>query len=293
MVTAALLQCFLKDGPKSFDELCADLEVASRHPTGKHWVNNFIKPTILAHQFLRAEKEGDWSYQQLILNKMKRYFFAAGHFHYARNLTMHLIEMHHLPTEVRADLDSGAHVCKHHEGYWNSVSSDQTAIKTEKGELNGMTLSNELVTEWINAFPVMAHMSDAMDSLYSEESTDNFSQTKHKEEGSKWQKLDSENLQKIASKLAKHSHPLTVDSPVLYNIINGQIAQEEINVVEAVNIGEKMATAFKNSLPTGFHAKISTPVKTMEKLNQGIKVGEKIVFDLEAIFNFFLMIVEQ
>ena len=210
---------------------------------------------------------------------------------------MHLIEMHHLPTEVRADLDSGAHVCQHHDGYWNSVSSDQfgeqTAIKTGKGGLKGMTLSNELVTEWINAFPVMVHMSDAMDSLYSEESTDNFSQTKHKEEGSKWQKLDSENLQKIASKLAKHSHPLTIDSPVLYNIINGQIAQEEINVVEAVNIGEKMAKAFKNSLPIGFHAKISTPVKTMEKLKQGIKVGEKIVFDLEAIFFNFLMIVEQ
>ena len=213
------------------------------------------------------------------------------------DLTMHLIEIHNLPTEVRADLDSGAHVCQHHEGHWNSVSSDQfgeqTAIKTGKGGLKGMTLSNELVTEWINAFPVMAHMSDAMDSLYSEESNDDFKQTRHKEEGSKRQKHDSKDLQKIVSELAKHSHPLIVNSPVLYNIINGQIAQEEINVVEAVTIGEKMATTFKNSLPTGFHAKISTPVKTMEKLKQGIKVGEKIVFDLEAIFFHFLMIVEQ
>ena len=81
MITAALSQCFLKDGPKSFEELYADLELASKHPTGKHWVKNFIKPTILAHQFLRAEREGDWSYQQLILNKMKRCCFAAGHFH--------------------------------------------------------------------------------------------------------------------------------------------------------------------------------------------------------------------
>ena len=297
MVTAALLKSFLKDGPKTFDELEADLEVYIKHPTGNHWVNNFIKPTILVHQFLRAEREGDWLFQQYCLGLMEPYFFCAGHFHYARHISWHLIEMRVLPSEVKADLVSGAHVCRHNKGYWNSVSSDQfgeqTAIKTGKGGLKGMTLSAELVTEWINAFPIMAYMSDSMVSLYSEEETENIKSPKHKEEGSKRQKLDYDDIQKIVSELAKHSHPLIVESPKLYNIVNGQISPDEVNVVEAVSIGEKMATSFKNSLPNGFHTKISTPVKTMEKLKQGIKVGDKSVFDLAAIFFHMLMIGEQ
>ena len=297
MVSAALLQCFLKDGSKSFDELVAVIEESIKYPTGKHWFNNLIKPTILVHQFLRAEREGDWLFQQFCLEQMEPYFFSAGHYHYARYISWHLNEMRNIPSQVKADFVSGAHVCRHHDGYWNSVSSDQfgeqTAIKSEKGGLKGMTCSTELVQEWINAFPVMAYMSDTMVSLYSEEAASDIKTTKHKEEGSKRQKLDSDDLQKIVSELAKHSHPLIVDSPDLYNIVNGQIVPDEVNVVDAVSIGEQMAIVFKNSLPTGFHAKISSSVKTMEKLKQGIKVGEKTICDLAAIFFHMLMIGEQ
>ena len=45
-----------------------------------------------------------------------------------------------------------------------------------------------------------------------------------------------------------------------------------------------MAGSFRNTLPNGFHGKISNQVKTMEQLKRGIKVDGKTVFDLEAIF---------
>ncbi len=206
--------------------------------------------------------------------------------------------MHHLlPAEAHRDLIAGAHVCRHLAGCWNSVSSHQfrekTAIRTGKGGLKGLTLSSELVTEWIDSFPVSAYLSDAMEQLYSYEVHCSPSPSKHKDEGDKRRKLDSGDRQMIATELARHSHPLEVESAVLYNIVNGQIAPRNVNVEDALVIGEKIATSFRNSLPFDFHAKISSQVKTMEQLKRGVKVGDNTVFDLEAIFIRLLLVGQQ
>ena len=121
----------------------------------------------------------------------------------------------------------------------------------------------------------MGHMYSQADQLpYSS------SQIKHKEEGNKRRKLAFDDMETLSSELAKHSHPLTVQSEVLYNIVNVRV---DINVDDAVDIGQNMAGSFLNTLPNGFHSKISNQVKTMKQLKRGIKVGGKTVFDLEAI----------
>ena len=85
-----------------------------------------------------------------------------------------------------------------------------------------------------------------MEQLYSEEA-----QTKHKEGGEKM--IYSELVQSW-----QNSHPLLISSDVLYNIVSGQVAPNEVNIGDAVLIGEKMAHSFCNySLPSGFHATIS------------------------------------
>ena len=114
-----------------------------------------------------------------------------------------------------------------------------------------MTLSPELVTEWIDLFPVAVYLTDAMEHLYSEEAPSSSVQTKHKEEGEKRQKLDSDDRQRIGAEQEKHSHPLSINSDVLYNIVNGQVAPNKVNVSDAVFIGEKMAYSFCTSLPSG------------------------------------------
>ena len=59
------------------------------------------------------------------------------------------------------------------------------------------------------------------------------SQTKqlHKEGGNKRPKLDFDDRETISSDLAMHSHPLTVQSELLYNIVNGQVAPADVNVL--------------------------------------------------------------
>ena len=46
-----------------------------------------IKPTLLVHQPLRAEREADVMVQQIALERMLPFFFATGHHHYARYIT--------------------------------------------------------------------------------------------------------------------------------------------------------------------------------------------------------------
>jgi len=91
------------------------------------------------------------------------------------------------------------------------------------------------------------------------------------------------------------SHPLENPSPHLYNIANGRIVSPEadVNVADSVDIGERMAAQFRASLPTGFHATLSSSIKTIEHINKGVKVGDRTIFDLERIFFGLLTVGQQ
>ena len=58
-VSVGLLKRFLSTEAKTFDQINQYLDTARLHPTGQHWVDNFIVPTLLVHQFELAEREGD------------------------------------------------------------------------------------------------------------------------------------------------------------------------------------------------------------------------------------------
>ena len=87
------------------------------------------------------------------------------------------------------------------------------------------------------------YVSDAMEHMYSQvdQLSNSSSQTKHKDEGNKRWKLEFGDRETLSSELAKHSHPLTVQSEVLYNIVNGQVVPADVNVNDAVDIGQSMA----------------------------------------------------
>ena len=211
-VSAALLKHFLSSGPKTFEEIDEYLAVARLHPTCRHCMDNFLLPTLLIHQFERAERDGDNYLKQLTMERMLKYFFLAGHVQYACYLTQYLLEMRHLPADAKMDLVSGAFVCRHHEGYWNAHSDDQfgeqTAIRMGKGALKGITLSPELVCEWIDAFPITVHATYQVDCIYSANAPCQFAQKQHKAEQRHRRVLDADDRALVDKEVAEHSHPL-------------------------------------------------------------------------------------
>ena len=54
-----------------------------------------------------------------------------------------------------------------------------------------------------------------------------------------------------------------------------------------------MVAACLNALPGGFYSKLTSPVNTMEHLKKGVKIGDKVVFDLESIFRRLLIVGQQ
>ena len=262
------------------------------HPTGKHWVDNFLLPTLLVHQFERAEREGDIYLKQLTLKRMMKYFFLAGHAQYVRYLTQYLLEMQELHAEDRVDL-----VCRHHDGYWNAVSADQfgeqTAIKIGKGALKGMTLSADLVSEWIDAFPITVHVSDRMDYIYSTCVPEQSKQKQQKEELTHRRILDAIDRSLIDAEVEKYPHPLEDKRPHLYNPVTRQIAPNDVNVAESAMIGDKLENNYINKLPGGFYDPISSPIKTMCVLKNQVKCKKATpAIDLESIF-LRLLIIDQ
>jgi len=45
--------------------------------------------------------------------------------------------------------------------------------------------------------------------------------------------------------------------------------------------------------PTGFHATVSSSIKTMEHIKKGVKVGDKTIFELATIFLRLLTVGQQ
>ena len=81
------------------------------------------------------------------------------------------------------------------------------------------------------------------------------------EEGSKRRELDQDERLQILTELRKHPHARTHQSDSLYNIVNGQVVSEtEVNVQDAVEIGQDTMTSFASYLPVGFHHPIKTTV---------------------------------
>ena len=82
----------------------------------------------------------------------------------------------------------------------------------------------------------------------------------HKEDGLIRRHLDDDDRRQVANDLSKHSRPLKSqgEDNVLYNIVNGKIAPPAVNVADAV---ADTLSVFRSSLPSGFHANMSSPVR--------------------------------
>ena len=90
--------------------------------------------------------------------------------------------------------------------------------------------------------------------------------------------------------LEKYSHPLNDQQPGVYNICNGQVVPDTVNVQNALAIGSEQSRQFSASLSSEFHKTIKKNVKTMELLKKVVTVKGKAIYDIETLFSRLLVV---
>ena len=120
-----------------------------------------------------------------------------------------------LPDAAKKIFMRGDHVCRHQEGVWNAVFSDQFREQTyirygkAKGGLVGLTLSSDQEAGWILSYHICNMVCLSMDDMF-ETNTDENAGTeikRHKEEGLKRRIADADDRKKIKDELKQDTHP--------------------------------------------------------------------------------------
>ena len=86
MVVEVVLKEIIQNTDTHNDLMAVLEERASRSRTTKMWLDNLIKPVMIMMTFIQAEREGDWQLHLWSATAMMPYFFASGHYNYARYL---------------------------------------------------------------------------------------------------------------------------------------------------------------------------------------------------------------
>ena len=145
-----------------------------------------------------------------------------------------------------------------------------------------MTMSEDQVAIWVESYPICAHVTLAIESMYSAD--DETKEEKRKEEGEKRRILDTNDTNSCLRRVEEAFPSSQMTSSSLYNIINGKVVNAFVNVQETLKMGESMFLDFRSSLPDGFHAPLKRKVKAMEYIKCQVAIGDKTLCDIASHF---------
>ena len=104
----------------------------------KHWIKNLIYPVFLMMMYIRAER-GEFGLHLYCYKKMIPYFFAAGHWNYARDSIVYLRSIEKMPTNLLNRFMNREHVIRIKDrlfnGIWSDMAIETTYMKIGKGKL--------------------------------------------------------------------------------------------------------------------------------------------------------------
>ena len=291
MVVEVILQTI--DPQCHYDQLMEQLEEkAQRSRTSRLWVDCLIKPVLIMMAYVRAEREGDWLLHVACVKAIMPYFFAGGHHNYSRLGLVYLRTIENLPENVLPYFLKGEHVMRHRAGLWNGIWSDQFIESTfmryghGRAGIVGLTLKPETLKTWALSRHISSQLTEDLAELRGD-TDDTRYQDRHKEEAPARIGHDRKDREGLKKKLEMCIHPLKpeVHPDKLVNVANGSHAPSQVNVDQAVSIGNEQLIDFENRPLAGFWESIQKKVKTMAMSKKGITVGPKVLYDTQLIFS--------
>ena len=193
-----------------------------------------------------------------------------------------------LPTECLAALknDCGLRLIP---GFNNSIFTDQFIESTYMrlghgpGGATGLAVNHVQITKWALSFAICGEVCSSLQSMSENEPP---TAKVHKEESTKIIAADKKDRESIQRSLALGIDPLDPDqhpNGKLLNIATGELAHEDVNAHNALEVGQTMVKCFRKSWPSGFYDKLSKPIVTMnDKKKHVVLVGK--MYDQEMIY---------
>ena len=97
IVVIELLRNIIKADTTQGDMISTFQTLSKKSILAKHWIDNLIYPVFLMMMYVRAEREGEFGLHLYCCKKMIPYFFAVGHWNYARDGIVYLRSMEKMP----------------------------------------------------------------------------------------------------------------------------------------------------------------------------------------------------
>ena len=268
-------------------------ELRAHSKTSQLWLE-YQHMLSIARSMIKADRTGSWeNHLHAVCNAMP-VFAAVGHYNYLKSAYLYIQEMSALEKKhpnVYKKFQDGFHVIRRTNKFWAGLSCDlvieQTLMRSLKGA-GGLTHGSKMTEEqralWTMAAPVMSEVNSAM-----QEFTDLIYTTneQHKEATSTRIERDAADLSKVSEKLSACS-PFSSE-PTLRNIINGIVADENVNVHEFDSVGSHIIKRMTEQPIFSITFKRSDKVVTLGS-SSTVKVAADRTIEPSLLFQRFLVV---
>jgi hypothetical protein len=175
----------------------------SNSQTFAFW-NEYISMVGILLDFIRAEREGDWTQHLTSVSEMLPLFFAFDRPNYSRWVAIYISDMHLLPEtapEVYQQFVSGNHVVARSVNKFCQVSTDMALEQSvnrdskTKGGIIGLTKKTEALERWF----MTAHVRSAVTTAVKDMCGINHGQAKQKESSPGRMLRDESDVTKIVN----------------------------------------------------------------------------------------------
>ena len=152
------------------------------------------------------------------------------------------------------------------------------------GGIIGMTENPQTMARWVFSMDATMTLTGDLKKMSGDDAN---VQTTHNEEAESRINRDGHDRQSLRAALESRidpMYPVTHAAGCLINISNGQIAQPNVNVDRALEVGREQLKQFEALWPAGFYNTLSKQVVTFAERKKRLSVGESAIVDQEAIY---------
>lgn len=268
-------------------------ELKNYGPTAKLFIEYFEMTTLL-HQFIEAERSGNWQSHLNCIQRMLPYFITSGHHLYAKSGYVYLQDMLEVfkkftPEEKKKFIDEGLFTVRRSLKFYCGTFSDMVVEQSymrnfhcNSGLTHGRGVTSSVVAKWINTIPVQILMSEAIEELCGITFCNSFSE-QHKDSRISRIKRDNKDLEIILEWFKEH--PPFPKSKELISLSTGLIATDEANCQDAQSLGLSILNTFEGKNFDQIKYKKTMKVVPIKMISSKIKHdGVSVTVNPDTIF---------